>query len=160
MTAFVVVFLILTLGPYIPADIIDSVIVSDFIARTDLELKLEIVSTILFPTSLTSVNLGTYVGFGAQGGTVLTSLAWGVGGLVAGLLTRDIKLGVLSAITSVVIAAVLTWLLVFFIATSDPLALISDVSLIILEVVLSSSIYPIIAAVIGGLLGGAITRER
>lgn len=160
IAAFVMTFVILTIGQFIPAQIIDPSIVNDFLARTDLELKLTIVSTILFPTSLTSVNLGTYVGYGAQGGTVLTYLAWGTGGLVAGLLTRDIIQGILSAVFSVLLAAFLTWLLVFFIASSDPLALISDVSMIILEVVLSSSIYPAIAAVIGGLLGSGITRER
>lgn len=160
ITAFVITFLILTFGQLIPADLVHTSVVNDFLSRTDLELKLAVVSTVLFPGSLGSVNLYNFVGYGAQGGMVLTYLAWGAGGLVAGLLTRDIIQGIFASLLTVILAAFLTWLLVFFIASTDPFALISDVSMIILEVVLNSAIFPAIAAVIGGLLGGGITRER
>lgn len=160
ITAFVITFLILTFGQLIPADLVHTSVVNDFLSRSDLELKLAVVSTVLFPGSLGSVNLYSYVGYGAQGGMVLTYLAWGVGGLVAGLLTRDIIQAVFASLLTVILAAFLTWLLVFFIASTDPFALVSDVSMLILEVVLNSAIFPAIAAVIGGLLGGGITRER
>lgn len=161
VTAFVITFLILTFGLLIPTDIVRTAIVEDFLSRVDLELKLAIVSTVLFPTSLTAgINLSTYVGYGADGGTVLTYLAWGAGGLVAGLLTRNISQGVLAGIFAVIIGAFLSWLLVFFLVTTDYMAIIGGDSIIILQVVLESSIFPSIAAVIGGLLGAGITRER
>ncbi len=160
LTAFIITFLILLFGQYVPSELVPQSIVNDFLSYSDLELKLAIVSTVLFPTSLTTVNLGTYVGYGAQGGTVLTYLAWGCAGLVAGLLTRDIVQAIIAALLSVLMAAFLTWLLIFFIATTDPMALIGSQSLLLLELVLGSSLYPIITAVIGGLLGGGISRER
>ena len=161
VAAFVITFLILTFGLLIPTDIIRNVVVEDFLSRADLEAKLAIVSTVLYPTSLTpEINLATYVSYGADGGTVLTYLAWGAGGLVAGLLTRDIAQGVLSGIFSVIIGAFLSWLLVFFLVTTDYTTIIGGESMLILQVVLESSIYPCIAAVIGGILGGGITRER
>lgn len=161
VTAFVITFLILTFGLLIPTDIVRNTIVDDFLSRVDLELKLAIVSTVLYPTSLTAgINLSTYVGYGADGGTVLTYLAWGAGGLVAGLLTRDIAQGVLAGIFSVIIGAFLSWLLVFFLVTADYTAIIGGESMLVLQVVLESSIFPCIAVVIGGLLGAGITRER
>ena len=161
ITAFVITFLILTFGLLIPTDIIRSVIVEDFLSRVDLELKLAIVSTVLYPTSLTAgVNLSTYVGYGADVGTVLTYLAWGAGGLVAGLLTRNVAQGVMAAIFAVIIGAFLSWLLVFFLVTTDYMAIVGGASMLILQVVLESSVFPCIAAVIGGLLGAGITRER
>lgn len=161
VAAFVITFLILTFGLLIPTDIIRSTIVEDFLSRADLELKLTIVSTVLYPTSLTgSINLGTYVGYGAAGGTVLTYLAWGAGGLVAGLITRDIAQGALAAIFAVIIGAFLSWLLIFFLVTTDYAAIIGGESMLVLQVILESSVFPSIAAVIGGLLGSGITREH
>ncbi|MHA1637077.1 MAG: hypothetical protein ACTSUO_05790 [Candidatus Thorarchaeota archaeon] len=161
VAAFVLAFLILTFGLLIPTDIVKTAIVEDFLSRADLELKLAIVSTVLFPTSLTvGVNLSTYVGYGADGGTVLTYLAWGTGGLIAGLLTRDVAQGVLAGIFAVIIGAFLSWLLIFFLVTADYMAIIGGASILILQVVLESSVFPCIAAVIGGLLGAGITRER
>ncbi|MCK5151105.1 MAG: hypothetical protein KAQ65_04670 [Candidatus Thorarchaeota archaeon] len=160
LTAFVIVFLILTFGLFIPSDVINPNIVSDFLSRVDLELKLTVVATVLYPSSLTSVNLGTYVGYGAQGSTVLMFLAWGTAGLIAGLVSRDFVQGIIAAIFAVIIGVFLTWLLVFFIRTSDPLALLSGESMFMLEVILGGAIYPAIAAFVGGLLGGGISRER
>lgn len=160
ITAFVIVFIILTFGQFIPTDVINVNVVTDFLSRTDLELKLAIVGTVLYPTSLTSVNLGTYVGYGSQGSSVLMFLAWGTGGLIAGLVSRDFVQGILSAIFAVILGAFLTWLLVFFIRTTDPLALLSGESMFLMQVVLEGAIYPAIAAFVGGLLGGGISRER
>jgi len=160
ITAFVIVFIILTFGQFIPTDVINVAVVTDFLSRTDLELKLTIVGTVLYPTSLTSVNLGTYVGYGAQGSSVLMFLAWGTGGLIAGLVSRDFVQGILSAIFAVILGAFLTWLLVFFVRTTDPLALLSGESMFLMQVVLEGAIYPAIAAFVGGLLGGGISRER
>ncbi|MFW9953257.1 MAG: hypothetical protein ACFFD3_01805 [Candidatus Thorarchaeota archaeon] len=160
LTGFIIVFLILTFGQFIPADVVSVSIVNDFLSRTDLELKLTVVATVLYPSSVTTINLGTYVGYGAQGSTVLMFLAWGTAGLIAGLVSRDFVQGIFAAILAVVLGAFLTWLLVFFIRSTDPLALFSGESMLILEVVLGGAIYPAIAAFVGGLLGGGISRER
>ena len=160
ITAFAIVFIILTFGLVIPNDIIRSSIVTDFLSRTDLELKLTIVGTVLYPSSLGGITLGTYVGYGADGATVLMALAWGTGGLVAGLVSREVAQGVLAAIFSVVLGAILVWLLVFFVVTTDYSAIIGGESILILQVVLEGAFYPAIAVVIGGLLGSGISRER
>lgn len=160
IATFVLVFIILTFGPFIPADVINVNVVNDFLSRTDLELKLVVVGTVLYPSSFTSVNLGTYVGYGAQGSTVLMFLAWGTGGLIAGLVSRDFVQGILSAIFAALLGAFLTWLLVFFIRSTDPLAILSGESMFLMQVVLEGAIYPAIAAFVGGLLGGGISRER
>ena len=99
-------------------------------------------------------------GSGAEGATVLMALAWGTGGLLAGLLARDILGGILAALFAVVLGAFLTWMLVFVIRILDFTLLFSGPSLVLLESVLYGSLYPSIAAVIGGILGGGITRER
>jgi len=160
LSAFIIVFLILTFGPFIPNDVIHANIVADFLSFPDLELKLTVVATVLYPSSITTVNLGTYVGYGAGGSTVLMFLAWGTAGLIAGLVSRDLVQGIVAAIFAVVVGVFLTWLLVFFIRTTDPLALLSGESMFLLEVVLGGAIYPSIAAFVGGLLGGGISRER
>jgi len=160
VTAFAIVFIILTFGLIIPNDVIRSSIVTDFLSRTDLELKLTIVGTVLYPSSLGGITLGTYVGYGADGATVLMALAWGTGGLVAGLVSREVAQGVLAAIFSVVLGAILVWLLVFFVVTTDYSAIIGGESILILQVVLEGAFYPAIAVVIGGLLGSGISRER
>jgi len=59
ITAFVIVFLILTFGLFIPTDVISAAVVDDFLSFTDLELKLTVVATVLYPSSFTTVNLGT-----------------------------------------------------------------------------------------------------
>ncbi|TFG10884.1 hypothetical protein EU538_00315 [Candidatus Thorarchaeota archaeon] len=155
VTTFAVVFIILSFGIFIPEDVIDPSIVADFMNRPDLELKLAVVGTILYPP-----HLGVQLSFGAQGGTVLMALAWGVGGLLAGLLSRDIVGGIFAAVFAVVIGAFLTWLLVFFIGTADISQILGAPSLLLLQFVLEGMLYPSIAAIIGGLLGGAITRKR
>ena len=160
ITAFAIVFIILTFGLAIPNDIIRSSIVTDFLSRTDLELKLTIVGTVLYPSSFGGITLGTYVGYGADGATVLMALAWGTGGLVAGLVSREVAQGLLAAIFSVVLGAILIWLLVFFVVTTDYSAIIGGESILILQVVLEGAFYPAIAVVIGGLLGSGISRER
>ncbi|TFF66948.1 hypothetical protein EU520_01745 [Candidatus Thorarchaeota archaeon] len=155
IATFAVVFVILSFGIYMPEDLIDPIIVADFVDRPDLELKLAVIGTILYPP-----HLGIQLSFGAQGGTVLMALAWGIGGLLAGLLSRDIVGGVFAAVFAVVIGAFLTWLLVFFITTGDVYQLLGGPSLILLQFVLEGMLYPSIAAIIGGLLGGGITRKR
>lgn len=160
ITAFVIVFLILTFGLFIPTDVISAAVVDDFLSFTDLELKLTVVATVLYPSSFTTVNLGTYVNYGADGSTVLMFLAWGTAGLIAGLVSRDLVQGIISAIFAVIIGVFLTWLLVFFIRSTDPLALLSGESMFLLEVVLGGAVYPAIAAFVGGVLGGGISRRR
>ncbi len=153
--AFVFAFLVLMFGGSIHEDLISPAIVADFLNRPDLELKLAVVGTVLYPPFL-----GLQLGFGAQGSTILMFLAWGTGGFVAGLLARDIVPGILAAVFSVIIGAFLIWLLVFFIGTVDFLALFGGESLLILQFVLEGSLYPGIAAAIGGLIGGAVMRDR
>jgi hypothetical protein len=160
LTAFAIVFLVLTFGLFIPTDVISAAVVDDFLSLPDLELKLTVVATVLYPSSITTVNLGTYVGYGAAGGTVLMFLAWGTAGLIAGLVSRDFVQGIIASVFAVIIGVFLTWLLVFFIRTTDPLALLSGESMFLLEVVLGGAIYPAIAAFVGGILGGGISRER
>ncbi len=154
IVAFVIAFLILMFGGSIHEDLISSAVVSDFLNRPDLELKLAVVGTVLYPPFL-----GLQLGFGAQGTTILMFLAWGVGGFIAGLLAHDFIPGALSAVFSVVVGAFLVWLLVFFIGTSDFLAIFGGESLLILQFVLEGALFPGITATIGGILGGAITRE-
>ncbi|MFX0107745.1 MAG: hypothetical protein ACFE7R_05660 [Candidatus Hodarchaeota archaeon] len=160
VTAFIVAFVILTLGNIMPEDLISSVIVSEFFVYTELEMRLAVVGTILYPSALGSVSLGALLDFGAQGATVLMALAWGTGGLIAGLFARDFINGIIAAIFAVVFGAFLTWLLVFFIQVTDIALLFGTGSLLLLQAVLEGSVYPAIAAVIGGLLGGGVSRER
>jgi hypothetical protein len=161
--AFGIAFIVLTFGFYMPNDLIASTIVDDFLIYSDLELRLAVVGTILYPAPafLGSTSLGSLVGYGAVGATVLMWLAWGTGGLVAGLMTKEVLPGILSAIFSAVIGAFLTWLL-FFIISPDfsALAIFQQGSLLIMQASLEGTIYPAIACAIGGLLGGAITRSR
>jgi len=162
ITTFAIAFVILTLGGIMPEDLISSTIVDDFLALPDLENRLVVVGTVLYPgpVGIGVVGLGAIIGTGAQGATVLMALAWGTGGLIAGLLTRDILGGILAALFAVVLGAFLTWMLVFVIQTPDFTQLFSGPSLVLLESILYGSLYPSIAAVIGGILGGGITRER
>ncbi|MFO7835960.1 MAG: hypothetical protein R6V83_04835 [Candidatus Thorarchaeota archaeon] len=161
VAAYMIVFVILAFGEFIPEDIIDPLIVIDFLSRNDLELRIAVVSTVLYPSALGSTSLASYLGFGAQGATVLMFLAWGTAGLIAGLIARGIPNGVMASIFSVISGAVLNWLLVFFIAPGvNFTAILGTASLTILQILLESTIYPIIGATIGGVLGGAITRKR
>ncbi|MFW9887323.1 MAG: hypothetical protein ACFFER_04030 [Candidatus Thorarchaeota archaeon] len=160
ITAFAIAFVVLTFGGVMPEDLISSTIVADFLSWTDLEMRLAVVGTVLYPPIVGLTGLGAHLETGAQGSTVLMALAWGTGGLVAGLFARDILSGILAALFAVVTGAFLTWLLVFAIQTTDIMALFGGASMVILEAVLYGSIYPSIAAVVGGILGGSITRER
>ena len=161
ITAFAIVFLVMTFGPFMPEDLISSSVVTDYLAYTDLELKLAIVGTILYPSALGSAGLGSVLGYGATGASVLMFLAWGTGGLVAGLLSKDFLPGILSAIFAAIVGAILTWLLIFVLSpTFNIMAIFSPSSLIIMQVALEGAIYPCIACAIGGILGGGITRDR
>ncbi|NWF96152.1 MAG: hypothetical protein HXY34_08410 [Candidatus Thorarchaeota archaeon] len=155
IVAFVMCFLLLTFGALMPSQLIDAATVLDFLSSTDLEIRLAVVGTVLYPPLL-----GTQLGVGAQSSTVLMFLAWGTGGLIAGLMTRNVPPAVFAAVFSVIIGAFLTWLLVFFINTLDFAAIFGGESLLLLQFVLEGCLYPVIAAGIGGALGGAITRER
>ncbi|MHA1215869.1 MAG: hypothetical protein ACTSPE_11290 [Candidatus Thorarchaeota archaeon] len=155
VVAFLITFLILMFGGSIHEDLINPAIVADFLNQPDLELKLAVVGTVLYPPYL-----GMQLAFGAQGSTILMFLSWGTGGLVAGALTRDIVQGVMAAVFSVIVGAFLVWLLIFFIGTYDFMAIFGVESMLILQFVLEGSVYPGIAAAIGGLLGAGITRER
>ena len=146
-----------------PNDLIASTIVDDFLVFNDLELRLAVVGTILYPAPafLGSTTLGNLVMYGAPGATALMWLAWGTGGLVAGLLTKEVFPGILSAIFSAVIGAFITWLLFFIISPDfNLMAIFQQGSLLIMQASLEGTIYPAIACAIGGLLGGAITRSR
>jgi hypothetical protein len=166
ITAFAVTFVVLMFGSFMPNDLIASTIVDDFLITNELEIRLAVTGTILYPAPalLGSTSLGSLVGYGASGGTVLMWLAWGIGGLVAGLMTREVFPGILSAVFSAIVGAFLTWLLFFMIspsfASTGIMAIFQQGSLIIMQAALEGTVYPAIACAIGGLLGGAITRDR
>ncbi len=161
ITAFAIVFIVMTFGPFMPEDLITSSVVTDYVARTDLEAKLAIVGTILYPSAFGAESLGSVLTYGARGASVLMFLAWGTGGLVAGLLSKDFLPGILSAIFAAIIGAILIWLFIFVISpTFSIMAIFSPSSLIIMQVALEGAIYPCIACAIGGILGGGITRDR
>jgi hypothetical protein len=160
VTAFAIAFVILTFGGSMPEDLISSAIVDDFYLHLDLEARLAVVGTVLYPSALGSTSLGQILTYGAQSATVLMALAWGAAGLVAGLLAKDFLQGVLAAVFAVIIGAFLTWLLFFFIQSGDIALLFGGGSMIILQSALEGLLYPAIAAIVGGLLGGGITRER
>lgn len=166
VTAFAITFVVLMLGSIMPNDLIASTIVSDFLMTTELEVRLAIVGTILYPAPalLGSTSLGSLVGYGAPGATVLMWLSWGTAGLIAGLMTKEIFPGILSGVFSAIIGAFLTWLLFFMISesfgTTGISAIFQQGSLLIMQASLEGVIYPAIACAIGGLLGGAITRDR
>ncbi|MGY5857915.1 MAG: hypothetical protein RTU63_00995 [Candidatus Thorarchaeota archaeon] len=161
ITAFAIVFLVMTFGPFMPEDLITSSVVTDYTAVDDLELKLAIVGTILYPGAFGGSSLGSLVGFGAAGASVLMFLAWGTGGLIAGILSKDFLPGILSGVFAAIIGAILTWLLFFMIsATPDIMLIFSPSSLLLMQVALEGAIYPCIACTIGGILGGGITRDR
>jgi len=160
ITAFAIAFVVLTFGGVMPEDLISSTVVADFLSYTDLEMRLAVVGTVLYPATVGFSGLGAILMTGAQGGTVLMALAWGTGGLMAGLFARDILSGILAALFAVIAGAFLTWILVFVIGTTDFTALFGGPSMLILEAVLYGSLYPAIAAVVGGILGGGITRQR
>ncbi len=161
ITAFAITFLVMTFGIYMPEDLISSSIVTDFLANADLELRLAVVGTILYPSAFGGTSLGSLVGYGAEGASVLMFLAWGTGGLVAGLLSKDFLPGILSAVFAAILGAVLTWLLFFMISPGfDITAIFSPASLLLMQVSLEGAIYPCIGCAIGGMLGGGITRNR
>ncbi|MHA1769048.1 MAG: hypothetical protein ACTSV3_04265 [Candidatus Thorarchaeota archaeon] len=161
VTAFVITFIIMTFGIYMPENLVSSAIVSDFLSYTDLELRLAVVGTILYPSAFGFTSLGSIVGFGASGATVLMFLAWGTGGLVAGLLSKDFLPGILAGVFAAVMGSFLIWLLFFMISPGASITGIFDpASLLLMEAALEGSIYPAIAAAIGGILGGGITRDR
>jgi len=166
VTAFAMTFVVLMLGDFMPNDLISSTVAEDFLLTTELEIRLAITGTVLYPAPaiLNSASLGSLVGYGAPGATVLMWLAWGTGGLVAGLLTKEIFPGILSAIFSAIIGAFLIWILFFMIspsfASGGMAAIFQQGSLLIMQASLEGTIYPAIACAIGGLLGGAITRDR
>lgn len=156
LVAFLFAFIILTIGFMMPPEVVSPGIVADFLDYSDLEVRLAIVGTVLYPPYL-----GAQIHVGATHTTVLTWVAWGLAGLIVGLLARGIPQGVLGSTSSVVIGALLMWLLIFLIQPYGDIAnLFGTESMIILQVTLQGAIYPGIAAAIGGLLGGAITRER
>jgi hypothetical protein len=163
VTAFAITFIVLTFGDLMPNDLIASTVVADFLVTSELEIRLAVTGTILYPAPafLGSASLGSLVGYGSAGASVLMWLAWGTGGLVAGLMTKEIFPGILSAVFSAIIGAFLTWLLFFIISPGfSAIAIFQQGSLLIMQAALEGTIYPAIACAIGGLLGGAITRDR
>jgi hypothetical protein len=153
--AFAMTFIVLTFGIYIPPQVIPDVIVEDFLARADLELRFAIVGTVLFPPQL-----GAVLGYGADQTTVLAFVTWGFAGLIAGLLSKGFLEGVLSAVFAAIIGSFATWLIIFFIQTGDVALIFGTASMLILQVTLEGAIWPSIAAAVGGILGGGISRER
>ncbi len=151
----------MTFGDFMPHDLISPTVVQDFLSNSDLEIRLAVVGTILYPSALSGPSLGSVIGYGADGASVLMFLAWGTGGLVAGLMSKDFLPAILAAVFAAIIGAFLTWLLVFVISPGfDIGAIFAPGSLLLMEVALEGAIYPAIACVIGGLLGGGITRDR
>jgi hypothetical protein len=155
LTAFLLTFVILMFGSVIPADVINPTIVADFLGTSELEIKLAVVGSILYPPAL-----GGFLHYGASQHTVLMAVAWGTGGLVAGLLARDFVQGIFAAIFAVIIGGFLTWLIIFINATEDFTIIFGTLSLQVLQYTLTDALIPGIAAVIGGILGGGISRER
>lgn len=161
ITAFTIAFLVMTFGVYIPEEVIPHFIVLQFLGFNDLELRLAVVGTVLYPSAFGLSSVGRVVGYGAEGATVLMFLAWGTGGLLAGLASKDFLPGMLAAVFATIIGAFLTWLLFFIISPGAGITGIFDpASLILMESAVLGAIYPAIAATIGGLLGGGITRAR
>ena len=131
--------------------------------HSDLELRLAVVGTVLYPSPgfLGTPSLGTLVTYGAEGWSVLMWLAWGTGGLIAGLASKDFLPGVMAGIIGAVIGAFLTWLLFFMISPAFNItAIFEPASMYIMQAALEGTIYPAIACTIGGLLGGGISRDR
>jgi hypothetical protein len=161
ITAFAITFVVMTFGSYMPRDLISPEVVQSFLSSSDLEIRLAVVGTILYPSALGGSSLGSVLGYGASGASVLMFLAWGTAGLIAGLMSKDFLPAILSAVFSAIIGAFLTWLLVFIVSPDFDIALIfAPGSLLLMEVALEGAIYPAIACVIGGILGGGITRDR
>jgi hypothetical protein len=161
ITAFAIAFIVMTFGIYMPADLISPTVVQDFLNYSDLEFRLAVVGTILYPSALGGASLGSVLGYGASGASVLMFLAWGTGGLIAGLMSKDFLPAILAAVFAAIIGAFLTWLLVFVISPGfDIAAIFAPGSLLLMEVALEGAIYPAIACIIGGILGGGITRDR
>jgi hypothetical protein len=163
ITAFAITFVVLTFGTFVPNDLISGIVVTDFLNNSDLELRLAVVGTVLFPSPgfLGSPSLGTLVGYGAEYASGLMWIAWGTGGLLAGLLSKDFLPGIMAAIIGAVIGAFLTWLLFFMISPSfNIMAIFEPGSMYIMQAALEGTIYPAIACAIGGLLGGGISRDR
>jgi hypothetical protein len=161
ITAFAITFIVMTFGIYMPADLISPTVVQDFLNYSDLEFRLAVVGTILYPSALGGASLGSVLGYGSSGASVLMFLAWGTGGLIAGLMSKDFLPAILAAVFAAIIGAFLTWLLVFVISPGfDIAAIFAPGSLLLMEVALEGAIYPAIACIIGGILGGGITRDR
>jgi len=155
IVTFSVTFAILTFGLFIPPDVVAPGLIVAFLTFTDLEIKLVVMGTVLYPP-----DLGVGLAYGAQDVPVLTFLTWGLGGLIAGLLSKDILPGVLSALFSAIIGAFLVWLLVFFVKVPDFTQIAGTESMLLLQRVLIGTLYPAIATAVGGLLGGGISRQR
>jgi hypothetical protein len=163
ITAFAIAFVVLTFGDFIPNDLISGIVVTDFLNHNDLELRLAVVGTVLFPSPgfLGTASLGELVGYGAEYASGLMWLSWGTGGLLAGLASKDFLPGVMAAIVGAVIGAFLTWLLFFMISpTFNIMGIFEPGSMYIMQAALEGTIYPAIACAIGGLLGGGISRDR
>lgn len=161
ITAFAITFVVMTFGAYMPSDLISPAVVQTFLSYSELEIRLAVIGTILYPSALGGAGLGGMVPYGATGASVLMFLAWGTGGLIAGLMSKDFLPAILSAVFAAILGAFLTWLLVFVVNPEfDIMAIFSPASLLLLEVAIEGAIYPSIACIIGGILGGGITRDR
>ena len=161
ITAFAIAFIVMTFGIYMPADLISPTVVQDFLSNSDLEIRLAVVGTILYPSALGESSLGSVVGYGATGASVLMFLAWGAAGLIAGLMSKDFLPAILAAVFAAIIGALLTWLLIFVISPGfDIAAIFAPGSLLLMEVALEGAIYPCISCIVGAILGGGITRDR
>ncbi|TET11054.1 MAG: hypothetical protein E3J86_03935, partial [Candidatus Thorarchaeota archaeon] len=60
ITAFVIAFIVLTFGDLMPNDLVPGIVVADFLNHSDLELRLAVVGTVLYPSPgfLGSASLG------------------------------------------------------------------------------------------------------
>jgi hypothetical protein len=160
ITAFAITFVVMTFGSYMPRDLISPDIVQSFLSSSDLEIRLAVIGTILYPPALNLAGLSSVLTYGATGASVLMFLAWGTGGLVAGLMSKDFLPAIMSAVFAAIVGAFLVWLLVFAIQISDIMRIFDTGSLLFLELAIQGAIYPCIACAIGGVLGGGITRDR
>lgn len=92
---------------------------------------------------------------------LLNILVWGGAGLVGGLVSRGIFQGAGAGLSAGILAVIISWILYWVIFFGlDVNALINTSSLVLLRTWLIEGLKGGGAGLVGGLIGGAITRKR
>ena len=92
---------------------------------------------------------------------LLNLLVWGGAGLVGGLVSRGIFRGAGAGLSAGILAVIISWILYWVIFFGlDINALINPASMILLRTWLIEGLKGGGAGLVGGLIGGAITRRR